>query len=88
MCIFLLGHPHTDVLVSFMEKRIYQSLRELPLMLSMMDVASVLGISKAGAYTLAHSRDFPAFRVGRRIVISQEKFLDWLEKQAGQNSLT
>ena len=51
-------------------------------MLSMMDVASVLGISKAGAYTLAHSRDFPAFRVGRRIVISQEKFLDWLEKQA------
>ena len=65
-----------------MEKRTYQSLQELPLMLSMMDVASVLGISKAGAYTLAHSRDFPAFRVGRRIVISQEKFLDWLEKQA------
>ena len=64
-----------------MEKRVYQSLRELPLMLSMMDVASVLGISKAGAYTLAHSRDFPAFRVGRRIVISQEKFLDWLESR-------
>ena len=57
-------------------------------MLSMMDVASVLGISKAGAYTLAHSRDFPAFRVGRRIVISQEKFLDWLEKQAAESSLT
>ena len=64
-----------------MEKRTYQSLQELPLMLSMMDVASVLGISKAGAYTLAHSRDFPAFRVGRRIVISQEKFLDWLENR-------
>ncbi len=57
-------------------------------MLSMMDVASVLGISKAGAYTLAHSRDFPAFRVGRRIVISQEKFLDWLERQAAGSSLT
>ena len=70
-----------------MEKRTYQSLQELPLMLSMMDVASVLGISKAGAYTLAHSRDFPAFRVGRRIVISQEKFLDWLEKQAAGSSL-
>ena len=57
-------------------------------MLSMMDVASVLGISKAGAYTLAHSRDFPAFRVGRRIVISQENFLDWLEKQTAESSLT
>ena len=69
-----------------MEKRTYQSLQELPLMLSMMDVASVLGISKAGAYTLAHSRDFPAFRVGRRIV--KEKFLDWLEKQTAESSLT
>ena len=71
-----------------MEKRTYQSLQELPLMLSMMDVASVLGISKAGAYTLAHSRYFPACRVGRRIVISQEKFLDWLEKQTAESSLT
>ena len=57
-------------------------------MLSKMDVATVHGISKAGAYTLAHSRDFPAFRVGRRIVVSQEKFLDWLEKQAVESSLT
>ena len=58
-------------------------------MLSMMDVASVLGnFPRQGAYTLAHSRDFPAFRVGRRIVISQEKFLDWLEKQAAESSLT
>ena len=71
-----------------MEKRTYQSLQELPLMLSMLDVASVLGISKAGAYTLAHSRDFPAFRVGRRIVVSQAKFLDWLEKQSEQNRIT
>ena len=72
----------------YLSQASYQSLQELPLMLSMMDVASVLGISKSVAYTLAHSRDFPAFRVGRRIVISQEKFLDWLEKQAAESSLT
>ena len=71
-----------------MNQKQYHSLEELPLMMNMADVAAVLGISKAGAYTLAHSRDFPAFRVGRRIVISQEKFLDWLEKQTAESSLT
>ena len=40
-----------------MEKRTYQSLQELPLMLSMMDVASVLGISKAGAYASMDHRE-------------------------------
>ena len=40
-----------------MEKRTYQSLQELPLMLSMMDVASVLGISKAGAYASMDRRE-------------------------------
>ena len=68
-----------------MEKRTYQSTRELPLMLSVMDIASVLGISKSGAYTLAHSKEFPAFRVGRRIVVSQEKFLEWLEQQSSKS---
>ncbi len=75
--------------LSLTSVQIENVLRGIPdSMLSMMDVASVLGISKAGAYTLAHSRDFPAFRVGRRIVVSQEKFLDWLEKQAVESSLT
>ena len=75
--------------LSLTSVQIENVLRGIPdSMLSMMDVASVLGISKAGSYTLARSIDFPAFRVGRRIVVSQEKFLDWLEKQAGQNSLT
>ena len=43
--------------------------------------AAVLGISRAGAYKLAHSIDFPAFQIGRRIVVSREKFIDWLNRQ-------
>ena len=42
----------------------------------------VLGISRAGAYKLAHSVDFPAFQIGRRIVVSREKFLGWLNRQS------
>ena len=64
-----------------MNQKQYLSLEELPLMMNMTDVAAVLGISRAGAYKLAHSADFPAFQSGRRIVVSREKFIDWLNRQ-------
>ena len=48
------------------------------------DVAKVLGISRAGAYELAHSRDFPSMKVGSRIIIPKDKFLLWIEKQCGE----
>ena len=64
-----------------MKQKRYHSLEELPLMMNMTDVAAVLGISKAGAYKLAHDNHFPAFQIGRRIVVSREKFVDWLNRQ-------
>ena len=64
-----------------MNQKQYYSLEELPLMMNMADVAAALGISRAGAYKLAHSVDFPAFQIGRRIVVSRERFLEWLERQ-------
>ena len=65
-----------------MNQKQYPSQEELSLMMNMTDVAAVLGISKAGAYKLAHSADFPAFQIGKRIVVSREKFLDWLNRQS------
>ena len=63
-----------------MNQKQYHLLEELPLMMNMTDVAAVLGISRAGAYKLAHNADFPAFQI-ERIVVSREKFLDWLDRQ-------
>lgn len=54
----------------------YTSYDELPLMLSVAEVAAVLGISRAGAYELAHSDGFPALKIGSRIVVPKDKFLD------------
>ena len=65
-----------------MNQKRYHSLEELPLMMNMTDVAAVLGISRAGAYKLAHGADFPAFQIGRRIVVSRENFLGWLNRQS------
>ena len=64
-----------------MKKNEYKSYDELPLMLSVPDVAAVLGISRAGAYELAHSRDFPALTIGARIVVPKDKFLLWIERK-------
>lgn len=47
-----------------MNKSSYKTYDDLPLMLLVPDVAKVLGISRAGAYDLAHSRAFPSMKVG------------------------
>ena len=54
---------------------------QLPLALSAEEVAQVLGISRAGAYTLMHSKGFPVLQVGKRMVVPKDKLLDWIEKQ-------
>ena len=64
-----------------MEKKVYKSYEELRLMLTVPDMASVLGVSQAGAYELAHSEGFPVLKVGSRSVIPRDKFLLWIEKQ-------
>ena len=69
-----------------MEKKDYKSYEELPLMLTVLDVAAVLGISRAGAYELVRSNGFPVLKIGNRIVIPKDKFLLWIEKQCGEKS--
>ena len=50
-------------------------------MLSVPDVAAVLGISRAAAYELARSKDFPALRIGTRIVVPKDKFINWINRR-------
>ena len=47
------------------------------------DVASVLGISRAGAYELVRSDGFPALHIGSRIVVPKGKFIDWINANTG-----
>ena len=61
-----------------MNKTRYTNYDDLPLMLSVPDVASVLGISRAGAYELVRSDGFPSLRIGSRSVVPKEKFIGWI----------
>ena len=62
----------------------YKCFDELPLMLNVVQVAAVLGISRAGAYELVHSEGFPALKIGSRIVVPKDKLREWIDVNTGQ----
>ena len=64
-----------------MRKQNYTSLEQLPLTLSADEVAQVLGISRANAYTLLHSKGFPTIQIGRRLVVPKNKLIAWIEEK-------
>ena len=59
----------------------YTSLDQLPIALSAEDVAQVLGISRANAYTLMHSKNFPTLKIGKRMTVPKDKLIEWIDKQ-------
>ena len=59
----------------------YTSYEQLPLSLNAENVARVLGISRANAYTLMHSKDFPTLTIGKRMVVPRDKLLAWMDDQ-------
>ena len=54
---------------------------QLPLALCAEEVAQVLGISRAGAYTLMHSKGFPTIKIGKRMTVPKDKLIEWIDKQ-------
>ena len=62
-----------------MEK--YQNINDLPLTLSATDLCKYLGISKCSCYALFKRDDFPTIKIGNRLLVSRDRFIEWLEKQ-------
>ena len=58
----------------------YKSYDELPLFLNATTVAKVLGVSPSSGYELMHEPDFPVLKIGNRMVIPKEKFIQWVEE--------
>lgn len=61
---------------------VYTDVDQLPLVLNAVQLARVLGISRSNAYALLHSKGFPTLRIGKRMAVSKEKLLEWLERNA------
>ena len=60
-----------------------QSYADLPLFLNAKLVAQTLGVSISTAYEVMHEPSFPTLRVGNRMVVPKEKFMQWAEEQSG-----
>ena len=70
--------------VIFMNLPTYQSNDELPLIMNVKDVAGYLNISVACAYNVMNSSGFPAIKIGKRILIQRERFIEWIDKSVGR----
>ena len=65
-----------------MKQSLYKSRDEMPLFLTVMDVANLLGVSRASAYELAREENFPKLKIVQgRIIIPRDRLLEWLDEQ-------
>lgn len=63
-----------------MKESKYKSYDELPLFLNAEMVAKVLGVSPSTGYELMHEDGFPVLKIGNRMVVPKEKFIQWVEE--------
>ena len=62
----------------------YYSEKELPVMLTIQDVAAFLRVSKNTAYSFVSTGVFPAVKVGRQIRIYREDVIKYVSARNGR----
>ncbi len=67
-----------------MKESKYKSYEDLPLMLNVQMIADVLAISRSKAYELVSSKGFPALKLGNRIIVPREQFVEWVRNQTSK----
>ena len=61
----------------------FKDYSELPLFLNADMVAKALGVSPSSGYELMHDPGFPILKIGNRMVVPKEKFIQWVEQNTG-----
>ena len=56
----------------------FKSNDELPLAMNAKDVAGYLNVSLTCAYNVMNSKGFPTIKIGKRLIVTKENFLNWL----------
>lgn len=68
-----------------MRESTFKNYDDLPLTLTAQEVGETLGISRAAAYELVRSKGFPHMRIGTRILVPKDKFIQWINEQTEVN---
>ena len=66
-----------------MKESVYKNYDELPLMLNADTLAKVLGVAPSSAYELMHEKGFPVLKVGNRLVVPKQAFIEWVQANTG-----
>ena len=69
--------------VTKLKESAYKHYTELPLFLNSKTVAKVLGVSPSSGYELMHEPGFPVLRIGNRMVVPKEQFIQWVKEHTG-----
>ena len=69
-----------------MKESQFKDYNELPLFLNAELVSQVLGVSPSSVYELMHEPGFPILKIGNRIVVPKEKFIQWVERNTAGGS--
>jgi excisionase family DNA binding protein len=65
-----------------MKSSIIKSKDDLPMFLTVIDIAALLGISRSSAYELAAEEGFPKLKlVPGRVIIPRDTLFEWLDEQ-------
>ena len=71
-----------------MKQSMYKNRDEMPMFLTVMDVANLLGISRASAYELVREDNFPKLKIVLgRTIIPRDRLLEWLDEQTRYDEL-
>ena len=73
---YLCGREAAEWLI-FMSREPFET---LPDVMDAKQLAAALQISKAGAYNLLNSPDFPTLRIGGRKLVMKNDLLEWLKR--------
>ena len=73
------AYERSETPIRSKQKERISSYDQLPVALNANQVAAVLGISRAGAYTLMRSEGFPTLFLGKRMVVPKDKLIAWMD---------
>jgi len=65
-----------------LKKSMIKNYDELPMFINADLLAELFGVSRASAYELMRERNFPSFRIGKRILVSRENLIAWVESRS------
>lgn len=65
-----------------MKESIHKNYDDPPLFLNAKMAAQVLAVSVSSGYELMHDPNFPTLRVGSRMVVPKEQFIQWVNGHA------